>query len=200
MMLSLAIQPITDDMNIPAVNTTPPSTNQNIDVSPPPSQPSYNYKTIGEVSSELGVPPYVLRFWESKFFIIKPHKRKGGHRYYSHSDVELIKQIKKLLYEEGFTIKGAKKYLKENKPMYFAKNQPNLFGNVQADSITLENKASPVTYLHALPTNKNTIVEKIPEKAEEPNNNSVNKTDPVVIHSLIKQLESVKDLLNSDLS
>ncbi len=71
------------------------------------------FKTIGDVSAEIGIPPHVLRFWESKFLSIKPHKRKGGHRYYNKADVEAIYQIKKLLYEEGYTIKGAQRFLKE---------------------------------------------------------------------------------------
>lgn len=87
------------------------------------------FKTIGEVSAEIGIPPHVLRFWESKFLNIKPHKRKGGHRYYSKVDVEAIYQIKRLLYEEGYTIKGAQKYLKEKGFMQHknTEDQQNLF-------------------------------------------------------------------------
>ncbi len=73
------------------------------------------FKTIGEVSAELNLPPHVLRFWESKFSEIKPHKRRGGHRYYRPADIEVIKEVKSLLYERGYTIKGAQKYLKEIK-------------------------------------------------------------------------------------
>jgi DNA-binding transcriptional MerR regulator len=75
------------------------------------------FRTIGEVASEMGVPPHVLRFWESKFSQIKPHKRRGGHRYYRPSDVELIREIHSLLYDRGFTIKGAQRYLKEQKSL-----------------------------------------------------------------------------------
>lgn len=73
------------------------------------------FRTIGEVAADLGVPPHVLRFWESKFSQIKPHKRRGGHRYYRPADVEILHEIKSLLYERGYTIKGAQKYLKEAK-------------------------------------------------------------------------------------
>jgi DNA-binding transcriptional MerR regulator len=87
------------------------------------------FKTIGEVSSELSIPPHVLRFWETKFFDIKPHKRKGGHRYYSKSDIEVIQQVKTLLYDKGFTIKGAKKFISEQKKnKNTIDNQQNLFG------------------------------------------------------------------------
>lgn len=68
------------------------------------------YRTIGEVADIVGVPQHILRFWESKFQQISPQKNKG-RRYYRPSDVEDLKQIKHLLYEQGFTIKGVKQYL-----------------------------------------------------------------------------------------
>lgn len=73
------------------------------------------FRTIGEVATDLGLPPHVLRFWESKFNQIKPQKRRGGHRYYRPEDIDTIKEIKALLYERGFTIKGAQKHLKNKK-------------------------------------------------------------------------------------
>lgn len=85
------------------------------------------FRTIGEVATEIGIPPHVLRFWESKFDTIKPHKRKGGHRYYKQADIKAIKDIKRLLYDEGFTIKGAQKFLKENHSVEELDNQANLF-------------------------------------------------------------------------
>ncbi|WP_169544883.1 MerR family transcriptional regulator [Sneathiella aquimaris] len=71
------------------------------------------FRTISEVSDELDVPQHVLRFWESKFPVVKPLKRGGGRRYYRPADVELIRGIRDLLYTHGFTIKGAQKLLKE---------------------------------------------------------------------------------------
>lgn len=71
------------------------------------------FRTISEVSTELDVPQHVLRFWETKFPVVKPLKRGGGRRYYRPSDVELVKGIRDLLYTHGFTIKGAQKLLKE---------------------------------------------------------------------------------------
>lgn len=64
-------------------------------------------RTIGEVADELDVPQHVLRFWESKFPQLSPLKRRGGRRYYRPRDVELLHRIKRLLYEEGYTIRGA---------------------------------------------------------------------------------------------
>lgn len=72
------------------------------------------FRTISEVASELDVPQHVLRFWESKFAQVRPLKRGGGRRYYRPEDVELLRRIRSLLYEEGYTIKGVQKLLKEN--------------------------------------------------------------------------------------
>ena len=70
------------------------------------------YKTISEVSKQIDVPSHVLRFWETKFIQVKPIKRSGGRRYYSSEDIDVLVQIRTLLYKEGYTIKGAKKALK----------------------------------------------------------------------------------------
>ena len=74
------------------------------------------YQTISEVSAQLDVPAHVLRFWESKFTALKPMKRSGGRRYYRGEDIELLQTIKTLLYEEGYTIKGAQNSLKKRSP------------------------------------------------------------------------------------
>lgn len=71
------------------------------------------FRTIGEASEELGVPQHVLRFWETKFSQLKPLKRAGGRRYYRPEDMELLTRIRDLLYQEGFTIKGAKRSLSQ---------------------------------------------------------------------------------------
>ncbi len=71
------------------------------------------FRTISEVGDTLGVPAHVLRFWESKFIQIKPVKRGGGRRYYRPDDVALIRGIQHLLHEQGMTIKGAQKIIKE---------------------------------------------------------------------------------------
>lgn len=71
------------------------------------------FRTISEVGEILGIPAHVLRFWESKFTQIKPVKRGGGRRYYRPEDVSLIRAIQHLLHEQGMTIKGAQKVLRE---------------------------------------------------------------------------------------
>lgn len=71
------------------------------------------FRTISEVARELDVPQHVLRFWESKFSQVKPLKRGGGRRYYRPEDVELLRNIRTLLYRDGYTIKGVQKLLRE---------------------------------------------------------------------------------------
>ena len=71
------------------------------------------FRTISEAADELGLPQHVLRFWETRFSHIKPLKRGGGRRYYRPDDVLLLKGIKYLLYDQGFTIKGVQRILKD---------------------------------------------------------------------------------------
>jgi DNA-binding transcriptional MerR regulator len=71
------------------------------------------FRTISEVASELAVPQHVLRFWESKFSQIRPLKRGGGRRYYRPEDVVLLRRIRQCLYEDGYTIKGVQRLLRE---------------------------------------------------------------------------------------
>jgi DNA-binding transcriptional MerR regulator len=78
-----------------------------------PAKSPAAFRTISEVATELDVPPHVLRFWESKFTQIKPLKRGGGRRYYRPSDIDLLRQIRELLYTEGYTIKGVQKLLRD---------------------------------------------------------------------------------------
>ena len=75
--------------------------------------PAKRYFTIGEVSELCGVKPYVLRYWEQEFSQLKPMKRRGNRRYYQHPEVLLIRRIRDLLYEQGFTISGARNRLAE---------------------------------------------------------------------------------------
>src|SRR4028119_522489 len=76
-----------------------------------PSIPAKRYFTIGEVSELCGVKPYVLRYWEQEFTQLKPMKRRGNRRYYQHHEVLLIRRIRELLYDQGFTISGARNRL-----------------------------------------------------------------------------------------
>jgi DNA-binding transcriptional MerR regulator len=73
-----------------------------------PAIPAKRYFTIGEVSELCGVKPHVLRYWEQEFTQLKPVKRRGNRRYYQHHEVLLIRRIRQLLYDDGFTISGAR--------------------------------------------------------------------------------------------
>ena len=79
-----------------------------------PPIPAKRYFTIGEVSELCGVKPHVLRYWEQEFTQLKPVKRRGNRRYYQHHEVLLIRRIRELLYEQGFTINGARNKLGSN--------------------------------------------------------------------------------------
>ena len=95
---------------------------------PLPPIPAKRYFTIGEVSELCGVKPHVLRYWEQEFTQLKPVKRRGNRRYYQHHEVLLIRRIRELLYEQGFTISGARARLDESaaqmKPVASAKYNP----------------------------------------------------------------------------
>ena len=78
-----------------------------------PPIPAKRYFTIGEVSELCGVKPHVLRYWDQEFTQLKPVKRRGNRRYYQHHEVLLVRRIRQLLYEEGFTISGARNRLDE---------------------------------------------------------------------------------------
>lgn len=78
-----------------------------------PPIPAKRYFTIGEVSELCGVKPHVLRYWEQEFTQLKPVKRRGNRRYYQHHEVLLVRRIRELLYEQGFTISGARNRLED---------------------------------------------------------------------------------------
>jgi DNA-binding transcriptional MerR regulator len=78
-----------------------------------PPIPAKRYFTIGEVSELCGVKPHVLRYWEQEFNQLKPVKRRGNRRYYQHHEVLLVRRIRELLYNQGFTISGARNRLEE---------------------------------------------------------------------------------------
>jgi DNA-binding transcriptional MerR regulator len=97
-----------------------------------PPIPAKRYFTIGEVSELCGVKPHVLRYWEQEFTQLKPVKRRGNRRYYQHHEVLLIRRIRELLYDQGFTISGARNRLDElvsepaAKPGRAQSSRPNL--------------------------------------------------------------------------
>ncbi|MGC2854218.1 MerR family transcriptional regulator [Novispirillum sp. DQ9] len=91
-----------------------------------PAKSEAAFRTISEVATELDVPQHVLRFWETKFTQIRPMKRGGGRRYYRPEDVALLRRIRGLLYDDGFTIKGVQKLLRDGaiKPLAAGEEAP----------------------------------------------------------------------------
>ncbi len=89
-----------------------------------PVIPAKRYFTIGEVSELCGVKPHVLRYWEQEFTQLKPLKRRGNRRYYQHHEVLLIRRIRELLYEHGFTINGARNRLEDSVPSRAGSHAP----------------------------------------------------------------------------
>jgi DNA-binding transcriptional MerR regulator len=94
-----------------------------------PPIPAKRYFTIGEVSDLCGVKPHVLRYWEQEFTQLKPVKRRGNRRYYQHHEVLLIRRIRELLYEQGFTISGARNRLDDPEPGMRHENGDSLANN-----------------------------------------------------------------------
>ena len=94
------------------------------------------FRTISEVSKDLSLPQHVLRFWETKFVQIKPIKRGGGRRYYRPEDVKWIKGIKSLLYNDGYTIRGVQKVIKENgtKKLLTIESENKVFTEIKKDN------------------------------------------------------------------
>ena len=105
------------------------------------------FRTISEVADDLALPQHVLRFWESKFTQIKPLKRGGGRRYYRPEDVKVIYDIKELLYNQGFTIRGVQKLLRESGASSIARSkvaQPQVPTGMQAATSTLPQISMPL--------------------------------------------------------
>jgi DNA-binding transcriptional MerR regulator len=103
-----------------------------------PPIPAKRYFTIGEVSDLCGVKPHVLRYWEQEFTQLKPIKRRGNRRYYQHHEVLLIRRIRDLLYEQGFTISGARNRLEGGRD---TRTRPNGHVSVSAAPAVLDVRA-----------------------------------------------------------
>ena len=101
------------------------------------------FRTISEVAEDLDLPQHVLRFWETRFTQIKPMKRGGGRRYYRPQDVDLIKGIRHMLYDQGYTIKGVQKLLRENGNQFLIAVGNGDFAAVEAIAQRRQQEAAP---------------------------------------------------------
>jgi DNA-binding transcriptional MerR regulator len=110
-----------------------------------PPIPAKRYFTIGEVSELCGVKPHVLRYWEQEFTQLRPVKRRGNRRYYQHHEVLLIRRIRELLYEQGFTINGARNKLDARGAVIEDESaaKPELDGQQGASESALPQEAGP---------------------------------------------------------
>lgn len=111
-----------------------------------PPIPAKRYFTIGEVSELCGVKPHVLRYWEQEFTQLKPVKRRGNRRYYQHHEVLLIRRIRELLYEQGFTISGARNKL-ENSALAHARED---HGDAPGTALAMPNQVALRAELSAI--------------------------------------------------
>ena len=166
------------------------------------------FRTISEVADDLDLPQHVLRFWESRFNQIKPMKRGGGRRYYRPEDVDLLRGIKGLLYDEGYTIRGVQRLLKEqgNKlAIDFGK------GEVAAGALaTTAHEAEPLgepqeaidvsVYSDAKPSKGKGIIGRITGRAKGSDANDASSSltvdDMKVLQSTLQELLECKRLLD----
>ena len=140
------------------------------------------FRTISEVATDLSVPQHVLRFWESKFQQIRPLKRGGGRRYYRPEDIQLIGNIKDLLYNQGFTIRGVQKLLKENSRFPSARSMvpdPQLPASMAA-SIAASPSAQPQVQPQSQPKPQTQTLS--PEKRSE-------------LQAVVGELKALRELL-----
>lgn len=131
------------------------------------------YKTISEVSEELDVPTHVLRFWESRFPQVKPQRMRGGRRYYRPSDIDMLKKIKTLLYSQGYTIKGARKHVKEKGHEIHV--EPIIQQEIAAVALPKSEPRMPVAPAQAAPASKKPL--------------------PAELAALVKELKDLKKTL-----
>ena len=142
------------------------------------------FRTISEVASELEVPNHVLRFWELKFNQIKPMKRAGRRRYYRPEDLDLLRGIRRLLHEEGYTIKGVQKVIRQS-GVEFIKQ----VGRLGAGQISLGSTPSGIS----LPT-----TDRIPApEADRSTTRGASKQALAMLRGALRELEMCRDILHA---
>ncbi|MEM9436897.1 MAG: MerR family transcriptional regulator [Pseudomonadota bacterium] len=154
------------------------------------------FRTISEVAEWLDTQPHVLRFWESKFSQIKPVKRAGGRRYYRPNDMRLIGGIKKLLHEDGLTIKGAQKVLREKGPRYVFALAPPLDGE---DPVMLDVEDAVVVPIEtkSVRAKEHQSIEVKPSKIIllKRKANAIHEVDRTALAPLLSDLRALRDKL-----
>ena len=125
---------------------------------PLPAIPAKRYFTIGEVSELCGVKPHVLRYWEQEFTQLRPMKRRGNRRYYQHHEVLMIRRIRDLLYDQGFTISGARNKLQEIVQVERDKRRAGEVMLEGVDVIEMEDSMFPADFEESIPPEERDIV------------------------------------------
>jgi DNA-binding transcriptional MerR regulator len=148
-----------------------------------PAIPAKRYFTIGEVSELCGVKPYVLRYWEQEFTQLKPMKRRGNRRYYQHHEVLLIRRIRELLYEQGFTISDARNRLSESNA---GRRHDDAALSAAADEISVSDEAVQPPAPPTASGRDNTL-----------GVGAVSASNGVAIDVMRRELELIRDLLAS---
>jgi DNA-binding transcriptional MerR regulator len=164
-----------------------------------PPIPAKRYFTIGEVSELCLVKPYVLRYWEQEFVQLKPMKRRGNRRYYQHHEVLLIRRIRELLYDQGFTISGARNRLSElGARGALPKLDPALLGDEvePLDEVAAQHPAVALQAGTRAPATSQRVAHASPETAWlGPDVREVQKASPQAVQQLREALLSIRELL-----
>ncbi|HYD32376.1 MAG TPA: MerR family transcriptional regulator [Azospirillaceae bacterium] len=151
------------------------------------------FRTISEVSTELDVPQHVLRFWETKFPQVRPLKRGGGRRYYRPEDVELLRRIQRLLYKEGYTIKGVQRLLRETRGGKVEERPVEVFFD---DDLLLDDIVSDAGVEADAPPPAPAVVEELVEKSDdEPVQQGLTAPQRAVIESVLAELIQLRRML-----
>jgi DNA-binding transcriptional MerR regulator len=158
-----------------------------------PLIPAKRYFTIGEVSELCLVKPYVLRYWEQEFVQLKPMKRRGNRRYYQHHEVLLIRRIRELLYEQGFTISGARNQLLESGVTLTPTADSDDFDVPPFLTTAPVSHAEGARFVRALQANAPAVADGIwlgPDLAD------LQDVEPEAVAALREALVSIRDLLS----
>jgi DNA-binding transcriptional MerR regulator len=152
-----------------------------------PSIPAKRYFTIGEVGELCGVKPHVLRYWEQEFTQLRPVKRRGNRRYYQHHEVLMIRRIRDLLYEQGFTISGARNKMQEIAASQRGLKKENAEDNLHEDAF---NESMGPDSLEDLAEDQ--VKELAVESAQRASNLQASSSLP----TLRRELMDIRDLLS----
>jgi DNA-binding transcriptional MerR regulator len=145
------------------------------------------FRTISEVADELEVPKHVLRFWEAKFAHLKPMKRGGGRRYYRPEDVALLRGIRFLLYNDGYTIRGVQKILREHGPR-FVMDYRRMADDGEQDEAMVEPREIPDIAAEAAQSGAALTRERVEQHA---------KLDPQKLNAVLDEIEACYRVLAS---